>query len=245
MDFGDFLRQEREKRDLGVRDLAELSQVDSSTISRGENHKTEVSILTAYKVCRALGISAQELYKQLAQASFDRLWECTSASQTLEQEVSAFHSNRAYYEKKLDELFATPSSGMLPYYLSPPPAFQPAQLSYPICTPGQIFTWYEHNNVLLASDAETYAENRRKHGTVRLPIGSLRAKGHINSGDSLGRTNISGVLAFDQQENEQGAIFGMYWRACDFYNRFSRTELSLRIAVLCLILHRWEKPYDA
>jgi transcriptional regulator with XRE-family HTH domain len=66
MEFGEWLRQQRQSQGFDVRGLAEKSHVDPSTISRIENEHTQSTLYTAYRLCKGLGVSLSHLYRDLA-----------------------------------------------------------------------------------------------------------------------------------------------------------------------------------
>lgn len=61
MNFGEWVKQIRNQRDLDVREFARLVGVDSSTISRTENSQTQPTVYTAFRICQAFSISMKEM----------------------------------------------------------------------------------------------------------------------------------------------------------------------------------------
>jgi len=64
--IGKGIRSLREAKDISIKDFEGLEDtLDRHTLSRIENGKTTPSVYTLFKICRALGISQTELFKQL------------------------------------------------------------------------------------------------------------------------------------------------------------------------------------
>jgi transcriptional regulator with XRE-family HTH domain len=61
MDFGEWIKSQRKERKLDIQQLAERSRVEASTISRAENARTQVTLLTAIRLCEGLGVTLDDL----------------------------------------------------------------------------------------------------------------------------------------------------------------------------------------
>src|SRR5437016_1149349 len=64
-DFGDWLKESREANGLDMRSLARISGVDASSISRIENKRTQATLSTVARLCRAFKKSLQNLLMEL------------------------------------------------------------------------------------------------------------------------------------------------------------------------------------
>ncbi len=63
MEFGEWIRLLRKERKLDIQSLAERSGVEASTISRAENARTQVTLLTAIRLCEGLEITSADILK--------------------------------------------------------------------------------------------------------------------------------------------------------------------------------------
>src|SRR6266568_1741316 len=63
MDFGEWIRSLRKERRLDLQSLAERSGVEASTISRLENARTQITLLTAIRLCEGLGMTVEDVLK--------------------------------------------------------------------------------------------------------------------------------------------------------------------------------------
>src|SRR2546421_1680939 len=61
MDFGKWIGLLRTERKLDIQSLAIRSGLDASTISRVENARTKVTLLTAIRLCEGLGMSVADV----------------------------------------------------------------------------------------------------------------------------------------------------------------------------------------
>lgn len=63
MDFGEWIKSLRKDLRLDIQSLAERSGVEASTISRVENARTQVTLLTAIRLCEGLGVTVEDVLK--------------------------------------------------------------------------------------------------------------------------------------------------------------------------------------
>jgi len=63
--FGNFIRSVRKERKLDILALAERSGVEASTISRVENARTQVTLLTAIRLCEGLEVTVADVLTAL------------------------------------------------------------------------------------------------------------------------------------------------------------------------------------
>jgi transcriptional regulator with XRE-family HTH domain len=61
MDFGGWIKSHRKEQKLDIQVLAKRSGVEASTISRAENARTQVTLLTAIRLCEGLGVTLDDL----------------------------------------------------------------------------------------------------------------------------------------------------------------------------------------
>src|SRR5579863_5396562 len=65
MDFGRWVRAQRERREMDVRAFARLTGVDASTISRIEQARSQVTLWTAVRMCERLNTTPADLLAAL------------------------------------------------------------------------------------------------------------------------------------------------------------------------------------
>jgi len=65
LEFGRWIRSLRKERQLDIRSLAERTGVEVSTISRVENARTQVTLLTAIRLCEGLGKDVSDVFTVL------------------------------------------------------------------------------------------------------------------------------------------------------------------------------------
>lgn len=87
LEFGEWLKQQRESRNLEQKQVAELTNVDASTLSRIERQKTEPTVDTVLKICRGFGVSLTDLLRDLLGESYVNLLENMSSQNALDVDV--------------------------------------------------------------------------------------------------------------------------------------------------------------
>ncbi len=101
MSFGNFIRSVRKERQLDILELAKRSAVEASTISRVENARTQVTLLTAIRLCEGLEVTIEDVLTALLGKQFPRKQQ-SQAMEALavptirdaEQFLTYFHSNK-------------------------------------------------------------------------------------------------------------------------------------------------------
>lgn len=73
IELGQWLRQERVKQGIDLRTLSVLTGIDSGTISRVENMKTQATLATAVRLCEGLGVAPFSLLEGLERKPGDDL----------------------------------------------------------------------------------------------------------------------------------------------------------------------------
>jgi transcriptional regulator with XRE-family HTH domain len=108
MSFGNFIRSVRKERKLDILGLAKRSGVEASTISRVENARTQVTLLTAIRLCEGLEVTIADvltalLGKQYSSKQQSQALEALAVPtfRDAEQFLTYFHSNK---EEGLDWL---------------------------------------------------------------------------------------------------------------------------------------------
>src|SRR5258708_37666916 len=66
MEFGTWVQNIRKERGLDIREMAQITGVDASTISRIENSRTEATLYSSFRICRGLKIPLPELIEVLS-----------------------------------------------------------------------------------------------------------------------------------------------------------------------------------
>src|ERR1700686_4108005 len=101
MDFGKWIQSVRKERRLDMKTVAERSGVETSTISRVENSRTQVSLSVAVRLCEGLELSASDLFqvwrgRRIPELEWkrDALSEAIPTINDVEVFLQGFHRNR-------------------------------------------------------------------------------------------------------------------------------------------------------
>lgn len=62
-DFGELIRKERERRELTQSEVAQMVGIHQTYYSKLELAKREVDLVTAIKICKALGLDLSDFIK--------------------------------------------------------------------------------------------------------------------------------------------------------------------------------------
>ena len=84
MDFGMWVREQRRKLGLDIKEFARRTGVDPSTISRIENGHTETSLYTAVSILLASNVTPTQLFDELAEHNLPTKQECMRAGKQAE-----------------------------------------------------------------------------------------------------------------------------------------------------------------
>lgn len=189
MEFGEWVSNIRQERGLDVRAFAKETGIDSSTVSRTENQRTQTSIYTAYKIIQGLRVSVFELAKTLTDLEFPSLKEdyfVPSSNILILEDVDRFV---AYYKVEQDKgaeqlvnylndlsssAFGMKRTGRYQEHrievdrhdierlLFKTSLFRSLEMEYPTkINPEIILETYKQRGALMISDVETYTNNIR------------------------------------------------------------------------------------
>ena len=93
MKIGKRMRELRKEKDITLEDLSKKSGVALATLSRMENNKMTGTLPSHTKICKALGVSLVELYRELEDEA--KVVEAVSKKRRTEHFV---HARKARYE---------------------------------------------------------------------------------------------------------------------------------------------------
>jgi len=254
MEFGEWLQNIRKAQNLDVRSLAQITGVDSSTISRTENLHTQTTLYTAFRISEGLGISLIDLIDILAgkrlsaleKSSFiensdvltlqyiDQIIGDFTAERSSVTKLMASHFNVLLKEMQLsgtkefsiDELDPYQERDIYRFLYSSPLAFRP-DMKYPLhVKPDTILYTYKRNGALMLQDVELYVRKVPFKNLLPRSLAGSPPSSRVETGASLERIKFSDVLQFDIKEELQGVIIGMYWEACRFYAKYAFAQLN-------------------
>lgn len=262
MKFGTWLKVKRETEQLDLRSCADLCSVDHSTISRIEREKNDISFYSAFKIFQGFRLSPFQAFSEMTEepSSEPNGLESSDDLVLRREQIEAYL--QLYREKK--EIAKSIFISLVKFQgeniqerdfdhlFSQTRLFQTMEMKYPKHHPEKILEAYQKGGAVMLSDVDSYNEylykKTRKRGKVL--VGSLRMLGRISDGSGLEKTGLSDVVEYDQEAEQQGLLFGLYWSACEFYQQFlpasknhnewnKQEEWVNRLATLFLTLYRW------
>ena len=262
MEFGEWLQNIRKEQELDVRSIAEKTGVDSSTISRTENLKTETTLYTAFRISEGMGVSLSDLLKILeghrfplldgtffvedsTVLTFQGIESITNAFRADQKQVAALladHLNSILDEINLDharrrELFVDYET--IPYVPSDIEKMlfrSPLSFRIDLKYPSQM----KPDTILYTYQRKgaLIQHDAETYITKILPKSQIRlpilSPSRIGAGTLLERIKFSEVLQLDMQTEQGGKIIGMYWEACRFYATFTTLPQRLTYEQLAL-----------
>jgi transcriptional regulator with XRE-family HTH domain len=286
MEFGKWIQSVRKEQKLDIKTLAERSSVDTSTISRVENSRTQVSLSIAVRLSEGLGLNASDVFqawngKPLVETEWRNTALSTAVPTTKDVEMflQGFQKNKGEGEVLLSELLNKVVSlqdhaeGMLrgdssqPFVpkdiyklLSNSPVYR-FEIHYP---PGiqaeDILAIYTGGGALTMTDIGEYIKKVRREKHITLAklenAASISASviSRLESG-SLDQVKLIDVLMLDNQLEQEGKLFDMYWSVCKFNERVERWRQSVdnkkgktsvkeaeqtgKLVYLYITAHRW------
>lgn len=192
--FGEWARSVRKEQKLDIRTLAEQSGVDASTISRVENKRTQITLLSAIRLCDGLGVTVSDVLTQVyGKGKSDTVREKRTKRSTapttpdVEHFLDYFHQHEEQAKSWLADLLNTISltaeqaektvTATLSRSFSPEdihkllvgsPMYQ-FELQYPsTITATDILTFYEQGAMLALTDIAQYSKRLRREKQVKI-----------------------------------------------------------------------------
>lgn len=194
MDFGAWIKLLRKSRKLDIQSLADMSGVKTSTISRVENGRTQVTLLTAVRLCEGLEVTVTDVLDAIYTKHFVK-GEQESLSTTptvptlsnVEQFLSFYHDNENEGKTWLTDLLnrvllmnKSTSQNMKEhnFRLFVPEDIQKLLLDSPVyrfeiqypseMTSSDIRSIYQHGGILTLIDIGEYIKKLRREQQVTL-----------------------------------------------------------------------------
>lgn len=252
MDFGEWIRSLRKERRLDIQSLAERSRVEASTVSRAENARTQVTLLTAIRLCEGLGVTMDDLLKAVygkrtikGDQEESPVAPAVPTTTDVEQFLSYFHRNekegRVWLTGLLNKVFSMSRSiaespgGHTRLFV--PEDIQKLLLNSPLyrfevqyppaLTSNDILSIYLQGGMLTLTDVGEYIKRLRRERQVTLEQMEQRVKlsPSILSRLESGFTEqikLADVLMLDEQLEQEGTLLSMYWEAYRSYERIIR-----------------------
>lgn len=202
MDFGEWIRLLRKERKLDIQSLADRSGVEASTISRAENARTQVTLLTAIRLCDGLGISVADVLDSVygkhtlkGEQEQQSIIPAVPTMNDVEQFLSSFYRNEEEGKIWLTDLLnkvvsmsrSVPGSAQGSVFrLFVPEDIQKLLLDSPIyrfevqyppgITSNAILTIYQRGGMLTLTDVGEYIKKLRRERKVTLEQMEQRVK---------------------------------------------------------------------
>jgi len=202
VDFGEWIKLLRKERKLDIQSLADHSRVEASTISRAENARTQVTLLTAMRLCEGLGVTKDDLldavYGKHTIKGDQEEQPVTLAVPTMndvEQFLSNFHRNEEEGQVWLTDLLNNvytisrsilASPGVSPLRLFVPEDIHKLLLDSPIyrfevqypptIRSNDILSLYQRGGMLTLSDVGEFVKRLRRERQVTLEQMEQRVK---------------------------------------------------------------------
>lgn len=246
MDFGGWVRVLRQAQKLDIRALAERTGVEVSTISRVENARTKVTLLTVIRLCKGLGVTFHDLlevvYSQGAVRRIDEGSMPSSAVPTrddIDQFLEYFHREEKEGKAWLSQLIkrvisASESTGKrseengidlfvpVDILLIDSPFYR-FEVQYPSTLSAKdIVTIYECGGLLTSIDIGEYLRKVRREQQITLE--QLERTAHFSTSvllrlesSVIEQIKLADVIWLDQHLGQSGMLFSMYWEVYSFY----------------------------
>jgi transcriptional regulator with XRE-family HTH domain len=254
MDFGSWVQSLRSSRAMDVRTFARLVGVDASTISRIEQARTQVTVLTAVRICEGVGTAPADLLSAMrgerpkwarrqpdihedvvitikdleALLCFLRLhWEegCRFLTNLLNRIAASERADERLQEETT--LLIVPKD--IEKLLADSPLYH-FKVHYPEeMKAEEIWKIYLAGGALSLVDIGIYLRQVRRD--LRVTLSGLEESGKLSAsvlsrleGGTLERVKLIDVLTLDEQLGQEGKILAMYWRACTLMEMVMRVR---------------------
>ncbi len=271
IEFGHWIRSARKEYQLDIRALAELSGVEASTISRVENARTQVTLLIAIRLCEALGKDVSDVLtivrgKPTIKDTDKRMNEANAVPTLydVEQFLSYFQGNKEeskiWLSNLLNKVISTnpTTRGNLSRFFVPEdiqkllfesPVYR-FEIQYPqAITARDILALYRNGAILTLADISEYCKKlrREKQLTLTRLEKSVKLTQSILSrleSTMIEQIKLTDVLMLDEQLEQEGILFSMYWSVYSFYNHLVRryedtAEQIMKLTSIFILTCRW------
>jgi transcriptional regulator with XRE-family HTH domain len=254
MDFGRWVRAQRERREMDVRAFARLTGVDASTISRIEQARSQVTLWTAVRMCERLNMTPADLLGALwgKRPPFAvRQKEGQEGDIVTVEDLEAFlrymrrrwQEGCAWLTSLLNQVAAREDDGRASHGGSAPlivpedieKLLQDSHLyqfkvQYPAAiTAEDLWDIYLRGGALSLMDMGAYLKQARR--ARRVTLSDLEESGKVSASvlsrletGSLERVKLIDVLTLDEQLGQEGKLMAMYWRACILIDAVARVH---------------------
>ncbi len=254
MDFGAWVQSLRSSRAMDVRTFARLVGVDASTISRIEQARSQVTVLTAVRICEGVGAAPTDLLMALRGTRpkwtrrqpdthedgvitikdleallcfLRRHWEegCHFLTNLLNRIAAAERADGRMQEET--SLLIVPED--IEKLLADSRLYH-FKVHYPEkMRAEELWKIYLAGGALSLVDIGVYLRQARR--TRRVTLSGLEESGKVSAsvlsrleGGTLERVKLVDVLTLDEQLGQEGKILAMYWRACTLMEMVMRVR---------------------
>jgi transcriptional regulator with XRE-family HTH domain len=250
MKFGPWFRKYREEvLGMDLRETADLTDVDASTINRIENERTQPTLDTVVRLFDGLGLDWTQLLTDMVGADRVtqlRAWPQQNTDQVLTlDDVTGFvdffdaqpddasfwlaeHIGAIAFTAARDhhDLIPAIAAEDIAKFLAPPsPVFDFALHYPPDLDPAVIRTNFVNGGVLTFQDVGAFIRGRRRQTAKSLA--TMRDKtrkstsmlARLESG-SLVRIKLADILSVDQELDDGGELLAMFWRVAEQREEF-------------------------
>jgi transcriptional regulator with XRE-family HTH domain len=252
MDFGNWVRVQRERQEMDVRAFARLTGVDASTISRIEQARSQVTLWTAVRMCERLNVTPGDLLAALRGkrppfAAWRQAEQGVDVVTVGDLEAFVSYMRRTFQEGStwltslLNQVAAREEEGYASHGGSAPlivpediekllqdsPLYQ-FKVQYPAAiTAEDLWEIYLRGGALSLVDIGAYLKHVRR--ARRVTLSGLEESGRVSASvisrletGSLERVKLIDVLTLDEQLGQEGKLVVMYWRACMLIDAVAR-----------------------
>jgi transcriptional regulator with XRE-family HTH domain len=251
MDFGRWVKSLRLAQKLDIRTLAERTGVEVSTISRTENARSKVTLLTAIRLCKGLGATSDDLleivsHQRVVKGEQGQPAQTSVVPASDDANLFLEYVQRDEKEGKawLSRLFARViSSGdgagsggggegadlLIPvdFLLLDSPVLRVEVRYPPTLSTKDIVALYEYGGLLTPLDIGEYIRKLRRERKVtlehleRAALFSTSVLLHLES-PAIEQIKLVDVMLLDQHLDQNGVLFSMYWDVYSFYDGLVR-----------------------
>lgn len=268
IEFGLWIRSLRKERQFDIRTLAERSGVEMSTISRVENARTQVILITAIRLCEGLGKNVSDVLALLQEKPIDidtadRANGIPNLSD-VEQFLSYYQGNKEegkiWLSNLLNEvIMISRSAGGNPSRFFVPEDIQKLlfdspmyrfEIQYPPTVTAQdILVLYKNGAMLSPADISEYCRKTRREKQLtlaRLEQSAKLTQSVISRLEStvIEQIKLADVLMLDKQLEQEGILLCMYWSVYSLYDRLvhryaDAAEQNMKLASIFILTCRW------